>query len=86
METFEKVCEERHNHVQERLARNENRLNNHSERLDKVERNFSRMDERLGGLITEMSRLNSILRWIFGLAATSLLGFLLRAIERVVMQ
>ncbi|MDO4720977.1 MAG: hemolysin XhlA family protein [Peptostreptococcaceae bacterium] len=85
MEHLKELCEERHHHVQDRLSRNESRLNNHSKRIDAVEQNFTRMDERIGGLITEMSKLNSILRWLFGLAATALVGFLFRAIEKVVM-
>lgn len=85
MEHLKELCEERHQHVQERLSRNEARLNNHSQRLDTVEQNFSRMDARMDGLITEMSKLNSILRWLFGLGATALVGFLFRAIEKAVM-
>lgn len=81
----EKICQERHTHIQERLDRNEKRLDDHSDRLDKIEQNVPRIEERMSGLILEMSRLNSILRWIFGLAVTTLVGFIFKLIEKAVM-
>lgn len=81
----DKYCAEKHRRIDEKLDTQDRRLNNHAERIDKMEQNFHRMDERMANLITEMSKLNSILRWIFGLGATTLVGFLFRAIEKAVL-
>ncbi len=75
-----------HNHVVERLNRNETRLNNHSERIDKLEQGQARFDEKIDSLIRTMDTLNRTLWWVIGLGGTTLVSFFVKAVERGLFQ
>ncbi len=75
-----------HNHVVERLNRNETRLNNHSQRIDALEQNYARFDAKMSSLIHAMEKLDKTIWWAIGLGATAIVGFFMRAIERGLFQ
>ncbi len=75
-----------HNHVIERLDRNETRLNNHSDRIVALEQNHARFDAKMDSLIRTMEKLDKTIWWAIGLGATAIVGFFMRAIERGLFQ
>ncbi len=79
---MEKICEERHKGISEKLATAEKRLNNHSERIDKLEQNSVRLEERLDNLITQLSSLNITMRWFIGLIIGAFVSFFFYAIQQ----
>ncbi len=79
---MEKICEERHKGISEKLATAEKRLNNHSERIDKLEQNSVRLEERLDNLITQLSSLNTTMRWFIGLIIGAFVSFFFYAIQQ----
>ena len=78
----EKICDERHRRLDEKIAVHERRLNNHSERLDIIERTNSRLEERLDNLIKQLAALNSTMRWFMGLLLGGIVSFFFYAIQQ----
>jgi len=79
---MEKICELKHAEVDKKFDTTERRLNNHSERIDKLEQNGVRLEERLDNLITQLSSLNTIMRWFIGLLVGSFVAFFFYAIQQ----
>lgn len=79
---MEKICELKHTEIDKRFETTEKRLNNHSERIDKLEQNGVRLEERLDNLITQLSSLNSIMRWFIGLLVGSFVAFFFYAVQQ----
>jgi predicted nuclease with TOPRIM domain len=79
---MEKICEERHKRIDEKLNLAETRLNSHSERLDKIEYVNGRLEERLDGLIKQLSSLNTTLKWFIGLMVASFVAFFFYVVQQ----
>lgn len=79
---MEKICELKHAEVDKKFETTERRLNNHSERIDKLEQNSVRLEERLDNLITQLSSLNTIMRWFIGLLVGSFVAFFFYAVQQ----
>lgn len=77
----ERLCEARHQRLDEKINLAETRLNNHSERLDKIEYMNGRLEERLDGLIKQLSSLNTTLKWFIGLMVGSFVAFFFYAVQ-----
>lgn len=78
----DKICEERHRRLDEKIAVHERRINNHSERLDIIERTNSRLEERLDNLIKQLAALNSTMKWFMGLLLGGIVSFFFYAIQQ----
>ena len=78
----EKLCDMRHDRINERIDTNERRINNHSERLDIIEQVNSRLEERLNNLISQLEQLNSTMKWFIGLLVGSFVAFFFYAIQQ----
>ena len=79
MET--KLCEVKHERIDEKLAIHDKRLDNHGERLDRMELTTGRMEERLDGLIMQLSNLTTTLKWFIGLMVGAFVGFFFYAVQ-----
>ncbi|SHF12048.1 Haemolysin XhlA, partial [Tissierella praeacuta DSM 18095] len=77
-----KICEERHKRIDEKISVHERRINNHSERLDIIERVNSRLEERLDGLIKQLASLNSTMKWFMGLLLGGIVSFFFYAVQQ----
>ena len=78
----EKLCEVRHQRLDEKIGLAEKRLNSHSERLDKIEYTNGRLEERLDGLIKQLGNLNTTLKWFIGLLVGSFVAFFFYAVQQ----
>ncbi len=78
----DKICEERHRRLDEKIAVHERRINNHSERLDIIERTNSRLEERLDNLIKQLAALNSTMKWFIGLLVGAFISFFFYAVQK----
>lgn len=76
-----KVCEERHKRLDEKIAVHERRINNHSERLDRIELTSGRLEERLNNLILQLEQLNTTMKWFIGLLVGSFVAFFFYAVQ-----
>ena len=82
----EKVCEIRHQRIDEKMEVHDRRLNSHSERLDIIEQVNSRLEERLDGLIKQLESLNLTMRWLIGLIIGGIVSFFFYAVQRGVLK
>lgn len=71
----DKLCEIRHQRLDEKIDVHDKRINNHSERLDRIELSTGKLEERLEGLINQLGSLNTTLRWFIGLLIGALVSF-----------
>lgn len=78
----EKLCEARHDRINEKFDIHERRINNHSERLDKIELTSGRLEERLNNLITQLEQLNKIMKWFIGLLVASFVTFFFYIVQQ----
>ena len=78
----EKLCDMRHDRINERIDTNERRINNHSERLDRIELANGRLEERLNNLITQLENLNKTMKWFIGLLVGSFVAFFFYAAQQ----
>ena len=79
---MDKLCDERHNRINEKLELHERRLNNHSERLDRIELASGRLEERLNNLIAQLENLNKTMKWFMGLLLGGIVSFFFYAIQQ----
>lgn len=79
---MDKLCDERHNRINEKLELHERRLNNHSERLDRIELASGRLEERLNSLIAQLENLNKTMKWFMGLLLGGIVSFFFYAIQQ----
>ena len=82
----EKICEIRHQRLDEKIEVHDKRINNHSERLDVIERVNGRLEERLDGLIKQLSVLNSTMKWFMGLLLGGIVSFFFYAIQQGILK
>ncbi|MBU5425025.1 hemolysin XhlA family protein [Tissierella pigra] len=82
----EKICEMRHQRLDEKIEVHDKRINNHSERLDVIERVNGRLEERLDGLIKQLSVLNSTMKWFMGLLLGGIVSFFFYAIQQGILK
>lgn len=78
---MEKICDLKHAEIDKKFDTTERRINNHSERIDKLEQNGVRLEERLDNLITQLSSLNTMMRWFIGLMVGSFVAFFFYAVQ-----
>lgn len=78
----EKICEMKHQRIDEKLGVHDRRLNSHSDRLDIIEQVNSRLEERLDGLIKQLESLNTTMRWLIGLLLGGVVSFFFYAIQQ----
>jgi len=78
----EKICDERHRRLDEKIVVHERRLNNHSERLDRIELTSGRLEERLNNLIQQLEQLNKTMKWFIGLLVGSFVAFFFYAAQQ----
>lgn len=78
----ERLCEARHQRLDEKINLAETRLNSHSERLDKIEYTNGRLEERLDGLIKQLGSLNTTLKWFIALMVGSFVAFFFYAVQQ----
>lgn len=79
---MDKLCDERHKRIDEKLEAHERRLNNHSERLDRIELANGRLEERLNSLITQLENLNKTMKWFIGLFVGAFISFFFYAVQQ----
>ena len=79
---MDKLCDERHNRINEKLELHERRLNNHSERLDRIELASGRLEERLNSLIVQLENLNKTMKWFMGLLLGGIVSFFFYAVQQ----
>lgn len=79
---MDKLCDERHKRINEKLELHERRLNNHSERLDRIELASGRLEERLNNLIAQLENLNKTMKWFMGLLLGGIVSFFFYAIQQ----
>lgn len=82
----DKICEIRHQRLDEKMDLAEKRLNSHSERLDKIEYVNGRLEERLDGLIQQLGSLNTTLKWFIGLMVGSFVAFFFYSVQSGVLK
>ena len=77
----DKLCEIKHNRLDEKIDVHERRINSHSQRLDRIELSTGRLEERLTGLIEQLGNLNTTLKWFVGLMVGSFVAFFFYAVQ-----
>lgn len=78
----DKICEERHRRLDEKIAIHERRINSHSERLDRLELTNGRLEERLNSLIQQLETLNTTMKWFIGLLVGAFISFFFYAVQQ----
>lgn len=79
---MEKLCEEKHKGVSEKLGVAERRLNNHSDRIDKLEQGHSEFKVEIKNLCKDIQSLTSTLKWFIGLMVASFVAFFFNAAQK----
>jgi chromosome segregation ATPase len=79
---MEKICDERHKGITEKLSLTERRLNNHGERIDKLEQGQSEFRVEIKNLCKDIQNLTSILKWFIGLLVGSYIAFFFYAVQQ----
>lgn len=81
----DRICEEKHKRIDEKLETHENRLNNHGDRLDvlevKTEKYQSKTEIQIVNLCEQIKSLVTTIRWFMGLMIGTLLGFFIWYIQ-----
>lgn len=77
----DKLCEIRHQRLDEKIEVHDKRINNHSERLDRIELSTGKLEERLEGLINQLGSLNTTLRWFIGALIGAFISFFFYAVQ-----
>lgn len=70
--------------VKDKIETHDKRLNNHGERLDKLEQDNASFKTELKNLCDNLKQLTSVLKWLIGLGATTLVGFFIYSIENII--
>lgn len=78
----DKLCEIRHQRLDEKIAVHERRINNHSERLDKIELVNGKLEERLDGLIKQLAQLNTTMKWFITAIVGAFISFFFYAVQQ----
>lgn len=77
-----KVCDLRHERIDEMLASHENRIEDNRKRLDRIETVSYKLEERLDGLIVQLGNLNNTMRWFIALLIGSFVGFFFYIVQQ----
>lgn len=78
---MEKLCEEKHKRIDEKLELNERRLNNHGERIDKLEQDNMTFKTEIKNLCDNIKSLTTTMRWFMGLLIGAFVSFFFYAIQ-----
>lgn len=78
----DKLCEARHERIDEKLDKQDRRLDIHGDRLDRIELSTSRLETRLDGLIEKLGALNTTLKWFIRLIVGGFVTFFFYAIQQ----
>ena len=79
---MEKICEERHKGIADKLNTAEKRINNHSERIDKLEQGQSEFRVEIKNLCKDIQNLTTTLKWFIGLILGSFVAFFFYAAQK----
>ena len=79
---MDKLCDERHNRINEKLELHGRRLNNHSERLDRIELASGRLEERLNSLIAQLEQLNKTMKWFITALVGAFISFFFYTVQQ----
>ena len=77
----EKVCAERHRHLDDKLIAHDQRFDNHEQRLDFLEKAQVRAEINTQNICTQVKSLTTVLWWLFGLTLTTGIGFIVWYIQ-----
>ena len=80
----EELCLEKHKRLEEKLEIHERRLNAHSEKLDNLEQDTASFKAELRSLCDNLKALTSVMKWFIGIWVTTLLGFFIYSIEKLI--
>ena len=78
----EKLCEQRHNRIDEKLMTLEKRVERHGIQLDKLEVFSNRLEERLDSLIKQLSTLNTTIKRFIALIVGAFVSFFFYIIQQ----
>jgi len=70
--------------IRDKLETHDIRLNNHGHRLDKLEQDSASFKIELKNLCDNLKALTSVLKGLIGLGATTLVGFFIYSIEKLI--
>lgn len=70
--------------IKDKLETHDIRLNNHSCRIDKLEQESASFKIELKNLCDNLKALTSVLKGLIGLGATTLVGFFIYSIEKLI--
>lgn len=70
--------------IKDKLETHEIRLNNHGCRLDKLEQDSASFKIELKNLCDNLKALTSVLKGLIGLGTTTLVGFFIYSIEKLI--
>ncbi|NRT90078.1 hemolysin XhlA family protein [Clostridium beijerinckii] len=80
----EELCLEKHKRLEEKLETHEKRLNAHGEKLDSLEQDNASFKAELRSLCDNLKALTSVMKWFIGIWVTTLLGFFIYSIEKLI--
>lgn len=69
--------------IRDKLETHDTRLNNHGYRLDKLEQDSASFKIELKNLCDNLKSLTSVLKGLIGLGATTLVGFFIYSVEKL---
>lgn len=70
--------------IKDKLETHDIRLNNHGRRLDKLEQDSASFKIELKNLCDNLKALTSVLKGLIGLGATTLVGFFIYSMEKLI--
>ncbi len=70
--------------IRDKLETHDTRLNKHGYRLDKLEQDSASFKIELKNLCDNLKALTSVLKGLIGLGATTLVGFFIYSVEKLI--
>lgn len=67
--------------VEHLLKQFEGRLNNHSQRIDRMEAKQAETNVKIDNLCKSIDGLTSVIKWLIGISASTLVGFFIWVIQ-----
>lgn len=79
----EKLCNEKHKQVDDKLEVHDRRLNSHADEIKELKISDSKHDEQILTVIKKIDEIIAQNRWFIGIVIVQLLGFFFLVIEKV---
>lgn len=70
--------------IEEKIETHERRINKHGEILDRLEQDNASFKTELKNLCDNLKSLTSVMKWFIGIWVTTLLGFFIYSIEKLI--